>query len=65
MKRQMVNQEQLRFPSGTAAAETLRSLYSHGVEALKKAYALLMALSLGAVVGSLANLRHLSRAVPP
>ncbi|HWI56694.1 MAG TPA: OPT/YSL family transporter, partial [Bacillota bacterium] len=28
MKRQMVNQEQLKFPSGIAAAETLRSLYS-------------------------------------
>ena len=27
MKRQMINREQLRFPSGTAAAETLRSLY--------------------------------------
>lgn len=53
MKRQMVNQEQLRFPSGTAAAETLRSLYSHGVEAVKKAYALLAALGLGAVVGIL------------
>lgn len=27
MKRQMINQEQLRFPSGIAAAETLRSLH--------------------------------------
>ena len=30
MKRQMINQEQLKFPSGIAAAETLRSLYSQG-----------------------------------
>ncbi len=30
MKRQMINVEQLRFPSGTAAAETLRALYSKG-----------------------------------
>ena len=30
MKRQMVNIEQLRFPSGIAAAETLRALHSHG-----------------------------------
>ncbi|MEI7850154.1 MAG: OPT/YSL family transporter, partial [Chloroflexota bacterium] len=30
MKRQMINVEQLRFPSGIAAAETLRSLYSKG-----------------------------------
>ena len=30
MKRQMINIEQLRFPSGIAAAETLRALHSHG-----------------------------------
>jgi uncharacterized oligopeptide transporter (OPT) family protein len=53
MKRQMINQEQLRFPSGTAAAETLRSLYSKGKEALQKAYALLSALAVGALVGIL------------
>ena len=53
MKRQMVNQEQLKFPSGIAAAETLRSLYSHGAEAMKKAYALLIALVAGGVVGLL------------
>jgi len=29
MKRQMINQEQLRFPSGIAAAETLRGLHPH------------------------------------
>src|SRR5437660_7102424 len=44
MKRQMINQEQLKFPSGIAAAETLRSLYSHGADALKKAYALVFSL---------------------
>jgi uncharacterized oligopeptide transporter (OPT) family protein len=53
MKRQMVNQEQLKFPSGIAAAETLRSLYSKGAEAMKKAYALLIALVAGGVVGLL------------
>jgi uncharacterized oligopeptide transporter (OPT) family protein len=53
MKRQMINQEQLRFPSGTAAAETLRSLYSKGKEALQKAYALLAALAIGTLVGLL------------
>ena len=47
MKRQMINQEQLRFPSGIAAAEPLRSLYSKGVEAIQKAYALLIALIIG------------------
>ena len=53
MKRQMINQEQLKFPSGIAAAETLRSLYSKGAEALRKAYALLIALISGGVVGVL------------
>jgi len=53
MKRQMINYEQLRFPSGIAAAETLRSLYSHGRESLRKAYSLLGALALGGLVGLL------------
>lgn len=53
MKRQMINQEQLRFPSGIASAETLRSLYSKGAEALQKAWALLVALAVGGVVGLL------------
>lgn len=53
LKRQMINHEQLPFPSGIAAATTLRSLYSHGREALRKAYALVIALGAGAVVGVL------------
>src|SRR5579884_2617303 len=38
MKRQMINHEQLPFPSGIAAAETLRSLYSQSKEAVQQAY---------------------------
>ncbi len=53
MKRQMINHEQLKFPSGIAAAETLRSLYSKGTEAIKKAYSLMIALLFGGVVGIL------------
>ncbi len=53
MKRQMINYEQLKFPSGIAAAETLRSLYSQGREALHKAYSLLLALGTGGLVGFL------------
>jgi uncharacterized oligopeptide transporter (OPT) family protein len=53
MKRQMINQEQLKFPSGIAAAETLRSLYSRGAEALRKAYTLLFALAAGGLIGLL------------
>jgi putative OPT family oligopeptide transporter len=50
LKRQMINVEQLRFPSGTAAAETLRSLHSRGGAALLKARALGLAGLLGATV---------------
>ncbi len=37
MKQQMINVEQLRFPTGTAAAETLRALHDHGDSADNKA----------------------------
>ena len=40
MKRQMINIEQLRFPSGVAAAETLRALHSHGQKGIRAAKAL-------------------------
>ena len=40
MKRQMINIEQLRFPSGIAAAETLRALHSHGNKGMRTAKAL-------------------------
>ncbi len=40
MKRQMINVEQLRFPSGIAAAETLRALHSVGGKGLRSARAL-------------------------
>ncbi len=53
MKRQMINHEQLKFPSGIATAETLQSLYSKGVEAMQKAWALIFALIVGGIVGIL------------
>ncbi len=40
MKRQMINVEQLRFPSGIAAAETLRALHATGEKGLRAAKAL-------------------------
>jgi OPT family oligopeptide transporter len=49
MKRQMINVEQLKFPSGVAAAQTLRSLYAAGAEATKKA----RSLGVSAIVGTL------------
>jgi uncharacterized oligopeptide transporter (OPT) family protein len=41
MKRSMINMDRLRFPSGTAAAVLLQSLYTEGREALAKGRALL------------------------
>lgn len=53
MKRQQINHEQLPFPSGIAAAETLRSLYSKSAEAIRKAYVLILGLGLGLLIGFL------------
>ncbi len=50
MKRQMINIEQLRFPSGTAAATTLRALHQRGDEALKQARSLFYAMGVGAAI---------------
>ncbi|MGE3632621.1 MAG: OPT/YSL family transporter, partial [Sandaracinaceae bacterium] len=57
MKRNMINQERLKFPSGTAAAVTLQSLYSQGSEAIKKARALLYAALFGALFPFLIELK--------
>src|SRR5882762_8981173 len=40
MKRQMINVEQLRFPSGVAAAETLRALHARSSQGMLAAKAL-------------------------
>lgn len=53
MKRQMVNREKLAFPSGIAAAETLRSLYGKSRAAVVQAYALVSSLVVGIIVGFL------------
>jgi OPT family oligopeptide transporter len=50
MKRQMINVEQLKFPSGVSAAQTLRSLYAKGKEASRQAKSLAVSGVLGAVV---------------
>lgn len=53
MKRQQINHEQLPFPSGIAAAETLRSLYSASKDAARKAYILVIGLGAGLLIGFL------------
>lgn len=41
LRRQMVLQEKLRFPTGTATAETIMAMYSAGGDAVRKSRALL------------------------
>jgi putative OPT family oligopeptide transporter len=53
MKRQMINIEQLKFPSGIAAAETLKSLHAKGQEASDKAKAMGLAGLFGAAISLL------------
>lgn len=55
MKRQMINREQLPFPDGIAAAQTLKSLYGQSKQAITQAYALVSSLGVGAVVGMLSK----------
>src|SRR5204863_3576169 len=49
MKRQMINIEQLRFPSGIAAAETLRALHAKSSQGLRAAKALGLAAVIAAI----------------
>lgn len=50
MKRTMINTEQLRFPSGIAAAETLRALHATGRKGVRAAKALAISGGLAAIV---------------
>jgi uncharacterized oligopeptide transporter (OPT) family protein len=57
MKRNLINRERLKFPTGTAAAATLQALYSTGDEARKKAGALLWAMGIGAIFPVLIDMK--------
>lgn len=61
MKKQMINVEQLRFPSGVAAAETLRALHSHGQKGLRAA----KALGVAGVLAAIDNFCHDGLALIP
>jgi putative OPT family oligopeptide transporter len=66
MKRQMINIDQLRFPSGVAAAETLRALHSHGEKGMRAAKALGIAGAVAALSQFLTDgLRLISSALEP
>lgn len=51
LKRQMINRERLAFPSGIAAAATLKSLYSRGGETMRQAHVLVGSLVGGVMIG--------------
>lgn len=53
MKKQMINRERLPFPSGIAAAETLKSLYGGAKESIYQAYSLVASMITGVIVGVL------------
>jgi OPT family oligopeptide transporter len=58
LKRQMVNIEQLRFPTGTASAETVLSLHGQGAESQTKARALGLAALTGIAVAAARDAWH-------
>ena len=53
LKRQMIQIEPLRFPANIPTGETLKAMYSHGGEAMKKAKALGFAGVLGMLIAGL------------
>jgi len=59
LKRQLINVEQLTFPSGVAAAETVKSLHAEGAEARQKARILGGSGFVGVLIASLRDGLHL------
>ncbi|RJS20838.1 OPT family oligopeptide transporter [Corallococcus sp. H22C18031201] len=57
IKRQLINIEALPFPTGTATAETIRTLHGHDAEAKRKARLLTLAGVVGAVLVTLREAR--------
>lgn len=53
MKQQMINMEQLRFPSGVAAAETLKALHAHDESGNQKSNPQAQLLGWGGLLGGL------------
>jgi len=64
MKRNLINRDRLKFPSGTAAAVTLQSLYSHGDVAMKKARVLGYSAGIGALFSLGLDYNWLVKEVP-
>src|SRR5262245_12890533 len=64
IKRQLINQEALPFPTGTATAETLHALHGEGGEALRRARKLGWAAVFGAALAFFRDLRWLPVHMP-
>ncbi len=69
LKRNMINAEQLRFPGGVVAAETLKTLHSAGRESIVKARSLFMAAGFAAAMkffleSKLGFLRKIPEVIP-
>jgi OPT family oligopeptide transporter len=62
IKRQLINVEQLPFPTGTATAQTIRALHGHGDEAKRQASRLGVAAAIGAAFALLRGLHVLKHA---
>jgi OPT family oligopeptide transporter len=59
LRKQMVVREKLKYPTGTAAAETIKAMYASGAEAMKKAKVLVYAALIAATVKILYNIKPL------
>ncbi|MCL4305107.1 OPT/YSL family transporter [bacterium] len=59
LRKQMIVREKLRFPSGTAAAETIKAMYSSGAEAVKKAKLLFYAAAVAGLIKLLFSIKPL------
>jgi putative OPT family oligopeptide transporter len=53
IKRQLINKEQLAFPTGTATAETLKAIHGEGTQAAREGSRQAAALGLGALFAAL------------
>ncbi|MDR0535363.1 MAG: OPT/YSL family transporter [Puniceicoccales bacterium] len=61
LKRRVVNDDPLKFPSSIAFAETMRTLYANGREAVDKARCLCAGMAAGAVLGAGNNITGLTK----
>ncbi len=59
LRRQLIVVDKLRYPTGTAAAETIKAMYASGVEAMKKAKVLFYAAIFAAAWKLLISLKPL------